>query len=187
MRWLSCFTVLGLALLAAWAVPAEGQAPIQPQGGQPPSTPPAGSPSSLPYYPGMPGLGYPSNPYYGGYQRYGRPGAYGPYGKPPPPQPTSQAEVVIYDNYFEPATVYVTPGGTVRWTNQGQRVHTVTGYTRGFDSGNINPGDTYSYRLPRALNHFYYCRHHRLEMNGVIVVRAPSKDRMQYPSPRPGY
>jgi plastocyanin len=187
MRWLTCFTVLGLALLTAWAVPAEGQAPTQPQGGQPPGTPPAGmpappgSPFSQPYYPGMPGLGYPPNPY------YRRPGIYGPPGKAPPPQPTSQADVVIYDNYFEPAVVYVTPGGVIRWINQGQHAHTVTGYTRGFDSGDINPGDTYTYRLPRALNYFYYCRHHRLEMNGVIVVRAAPKGRAPYPQPRPGY
>ncbi len=187
MRWLSCFAVLASAVLIAWAVPAEGQAPGKEEGlpapKQPPSgspgTPAPGAPGGQPYYPGMPGLGgYPPNPYGGGYPPYG---AYGFYGKPGVTVPTSQAEVNIYDDYYEPAVVYVTPGGSVRWINQGKRVHTVTGYARGFNSGDLNPGDTYTFKLPRDLNYFYYCRHHRLQMNGAIVVRNAPRQRMRYP------
>jgi len=40
-------------------------------------------------------------------------------------QPAS-ASVTIGDNFFNPASVMVAPGGTVHWTNGGGTAHTVT-------------------------------------------------------------
>jgi plastocyanin len=134
----------------------------------------------------MPGYPYAADPYaanpygmypgryspYGGYAGMGY-GGYSLYGTYAPVAPTSQAEVAIYDNYFEPRTVYLTPGGTVHWTNLGRHLHTVTDYAGNWGSGEIRPGDSYTFTPPVALNHYFYCRHHPLEMNGSIVVRPP--------------
>jgi len=138
-------------------------------------------PGMYPPYGGYAPYGYPPSSYppYGyppyGYAPYGNPmgyGGYSPYGmSPPTPAPTSEAEVSIYDNYFEPRAVHVTPGGTVRWINKGKHNHTVTGFSGGWGSKDIRPGKTYTLTLKDALNHHYYCSHHRLEMNGTIVVR----------------
>jgi len=113
---------------------------------------------------------------YGGNMGYGAMGygGYSPYAmNPPPPAPTSEAEVAIYDNYFEPRTVYVTPGGKVRWTNKGKHLHTVRGFAGDWGSKDIKPGKSYTFTLPEALNHHYYCTYHPLEMTGYIVVRPP--------------
>jgi plastocyanin len=101
-------------------------------------------------------------------------GDYSPYGMySVTPAASSQAEVTIYDHYFEPRTVYVTPGGAVRWVNKGRHAHTVTDYAGHWGSKEIRPGQSYTFTLPTALNHHYYCSHHPLEMNGSIVVRPP--------------
>jgi plastocyanin len=98
------------------------------------------------------------------------------------PQPTSTAEVSIYDGYFDPPTVLVTPGGTVRWTNRGSHKHTVTDLAGTRDSGDIAPGGSYTLTITRPLTHYYYCRHHRLTMSGTIVVReASSQPQGSYP------
>jgi plastocyanin len=94
--------------------------------------------------------------------------------------------VGIYDNYFDPAVVQVLPGGTIRWVNLGRHKHTVTGLTGGWGSGDISPEATFTFRPSRDLNHFYYCRHHRLQMTGTILVRSPGKG-AAYGQPRPGY
>jgi plastocyanin len=49
---------------------------------------------------------------------------------------------------FQPGTLTVQAGQTVVWTNRGTKVHTATidgGYFPGFDSGGINPGQSFSY------------------------------------------
>ncbi|MCC6419901.1 MAG: hypothetical protein IT429_16830 [Gemmataceae bacterium] len=80
--------------------------------------------------------------------------------------------VEIFDNYFLPSFVFVTPGGTVRWINRGRHKHTVTALAGKPDSGDIPPGGAYTLKVTKPLNHEYYCRHHRLTMSGTIVVRA---------------
>jgi plastocyanin len=107
----------------------------------------------------------------GGYSRYGM--------MPPPPAPASEVEVTIYDNYFEPRTAYVTPGGTVRWINKGKHVHTVRGLAGHWGSKDLQPGMSYTYTLPECLNYSYYCSYHPLEMNGSIVVRPALPRRPQ--------
>ncbi len=50
---------------------------------------------------------------------------------------------------FQPANVTVEAGQAVVWTNSGSNVHTVTAdggyFLAGFDSGGLNPGQTFSY------------------------------------------
>src|SRR5262249_12470527 len=134
MRRFFASTVVGLALSLSWLAPQRGQA----QSYGAPSGLGSGSPPPMPGYPYaatpygvQPGMYSPCGGYqgmgYGGYAGMGY-GGYSPSGGYAPVAPTSQAEVAIYDNYFEPRTVYLTPGGTVHWTNRGRREHTVTDY-----------------------------------------------------------
>lgn len=79
--------------------------------------------------------------------------------------------VEAYDNYFQPTTLNIQPGTTVRWVNRGRHTHTVTSNDRRWDSGDIKPGATWSgtFRHPGTYN--YYCLHHTGEkMQGTIVV-----------------
>jgi plastocyanin len=110
----------------------------------------------------------PSSTYAGAYappQSYGPSGAYGK------EQPGAGSTVGVYDNYFEPATITVAPGTTVRWTNHGQHRHTVTSDTKLFDSGELGPGESYSYTFKDPGTYRYSCRIHPKDMRGTVTVR----------------
>lgn len=88
-------------------------------------------------------------------------------------QPTTTVTVGAYDNRFEPQTINVQPGTTVRWVNYGRHAHTVTADDDSWDSGDIQPGASYSATFSRPGTYYYYCRHHtQARMQGVVVVGA---------------
>jgi len=87
--------------------------------------------------------------------------------------PTTTATVGAYDNRFEPITINVQPGTTVRWVNYGHHSHTVTATDGSWDSGDIKPGGSYSATFKQPGTYYYYCRHHTQDnMKGTIVVSA---------------
>lgn len=77
--------------------------------------------------------------------------------------------IAILDGQFEPATLHVLPGTTVRWINQGNELHTVTSVDGKFDSGELEPGETYSARFKSPNVYSYVCDVHP-EMKASIVV-----------------
>ena len=93
------------------------------------------------------------------------------------------ADVTIEDGSFSPATVTITPGDTVTWTNQGFS-HSVTADDGSFDSSPTCPasclstGDTFSFTFTTPGSYAYYCRLHGasggIGMAGVVVVVAPA-------------
>src|SRR5687768_7807035 len=88
-----------------------------------------------------------------------------------PPTPTTMVSVGAYDNYFEPKTIHVQPGTTVRWMNKGHHGHTVTANDESWDSGDLAPGTAYSATFRHPGTYHYYCRHHAADkMQGAIVV-----------------
>jgi plastocyanin len=89
---------------------------------------------------------------------------------PPPMRPTTMVTIGVNDNSFEPATLTVAPGTTVRWINTGKHKHTITSSTGQWDSGDLEPDQVYSatFRYPGIYN--YYCRHHK-EMGGMVIVK----------------
>jgi plastocyanin len=88
-----------------------------------------------------------------------------------PARPTTTATVGAFDNYFEPKTIHVQPGSTVRWINRGRHAHTVTAEDDRWDSGDIPPGGSYTATFQRPGTYRYYCRHHTDDkMQGTIVV-----------------
>jgi plastocyanin len=87
------------------------------------------------------------------------------------PTQVATTSVGTYDSYFSPRTIAVAPGTTVRWTNYGQKAHTVTSRDGQFDSGELLPGATFSRTFSTPGVYYYYCRHHTGQrMEGAIVV-----------------
>lgn len=79
--------------------------------------------------------------------------------------------VSIIDFGFAPDPVTVNVGDTVTWTNTGQATHTATsddGAT--FDSGFLNPGDSFSLTFTQAGVYTYHCNVHAF-MTGTITVQ----------------
>jgi plastocyanin len=88
-----------------------------------------------------------------------------------PSQPTTTVRVAAFDNYFEPRTLTVLPGTTVRWANYGMHDHTVTSHAGLFDSGDLSPGSSYAATFTQPGTYSFYCRHHTQDrMEGTIVV-----------------
>ena len=78
-------------------------------------------------------------------------------------------------NYrFTPATLTITVGDTVTWTNQtSDTPHTTTANGGAWDSGTLNPGQTFSHTFTTPGTFAYHCQFHQsLGMVGTIVVKA---------------
>ena len=137
------------------------------------------------FYGGYGGYGYlgsplaypPVTPY--GVSPYGAPVGAGAYGAPVGAgvygaQPGMVAETVIVtmqDFQFQPQTVNVRAGGTVRWQNQGVTVHTATANNGEFDTGDVSPGQSsgvVTFSQPGVYQ--YTCSYHP-QMQGTIVVQ----------------
>jgi plastocyanin len=103
--------------------------------------------------------------------------------------PAPAASAVIHLSTFlkfEPREVTVPVGGTVEWRNSSIETHTVTddpaaakdsahaerpAAAQAFDSGPLEPGQSYSHTFTVAGRYSYFCRPHEMHgMLGAIVV-----------------
>lgn len=102
--------------------------------------------------------------------------------------PVRAAAVVEMDNMlrFLPDTVRVVAGETVRWSNTSDLIHTVTADAsravrpssvrlpegaEPFDSGDLNPGASFSHTFRVPGTYRYFCvPHEQAGMTGVVVV-----------------
>ncbi|HSS68914.1 MAG TPA: fibronectin type III domain-containing protein [Nocardioidaceae bacterium] len=89
------------------------------------------------------------------------------------------ASVNVNNGSYSPPTASVRQGGAVTWQFGGTRQHSVTDTVglgaaggRLFNSGNRNPGATYSYTFPAAGQYAYrsYASGDRASMKGVVSV-----------------
>ena len=80
--------------------------------------------------------------------------------------------VAVRSLAFTPATLEITAGTTVEWTNDDPLPHTVTTPDGGFDSGLIASGRKWRRTFAVAGTYRYSCTPHPF-MRGTIVVRAP--------------
>jgi plastocyanin len=78
-------------------------------------------------------------------------------------------EVWIQGMAFNPSTLTVTAGTTVKWTNKDGITHTVTSNTGVFDSGNINSNGTFSFTFATAGTYPYHCNIHP-SMTATVIV-----------------
>lgn len=94
---------------------------------------------------------------------------------------TAGAEVAIIDFVFEPESVEVPAGTTVRWTNEDMFAHTVTSGEPGeptdqFDGqlgelDNVNAaGTTFEHTFTEPGTYPYFCRFHPKMLGEVVVV-----------------
>lgn len=80
------------------------------------------------------------------------------------------AEVRIADYRFQPATLTVRAGTTVRWTNDERRTtHSVLFTAEKLESERLFPGDSWERRFDRPGRHPYTCGPHP-EMKGEVIV-----------------
>ena len=79
------------------------------------------------------------------------------------------AQVSIVDFAFQPMAIFIDPGQTVKWTNTGNAPHTVDSDMELFESGVIDPGETYSNTFNEPGIFPYHCDIHP-HMRGMVVV-----------------
>ena len=77
--------------------------------------------------------------------------------------------VNIGDNFFAPPNAAVEPGSTITWTNNGREPHTVTADDGSFDSGVLNPGDSYTVAFGGQGTVTYHCAIHP-QMRGSVTI-----------------
>ncbi len=85
-------------------------------------------------------------------------------------------EVWMQGTAFTPATVTVSVGTTIKWTNKDNMTHTVTSGTPAapdgvFDSGDMANGATFSYTFNTKGTFKYFCRSHPTAMQGTVIVQ----------------
>lgn len=80
--------------------------------------------------------------------------------------------IEIGDGSFSPASLTVTVGDTVTWTNVDDSPHTATA-SGAFDSGNLDGGQTFSHTFDEIGTFTYVCLYHD-EMVATITVVAAS-------------
>ncbi len=85
--------------------------------------------------------------------------------------------VSIVDYSFQPSTADVNVGDSVKWTNNSAYyVHTSTSGVNGtpdgkWDSGNIDPGSSYTHGFSTSGTFDYFCRYHyAMGMTGSVAV-----------------
>lgn len=81
-------------------------------------------------------------------------------------------EVSIEALAFSPGEITVSVGTTVTWTNDEAGIpHTVSSDDGVWDSGSLEPGDTFSFTFDEAGAFAYHCNIHP-SMQGTIVVEG---------------
>lgn len=85
--------------------------------------------------------------------------------------PEQQGKISIQNMMFTPSQINIAKGGEVTWTNNDSIAHTVTSDTGGeLNSGDIQPGSTYSHTFNTTGSFQYHCSIHP-SMRGTIVVK----------------
>jgi plastocyanin len=91
--------------------------------------------------------------------------------------------VSIEDFYFEPTDATVQPADTITWTNEGAHPHTVTADDGSFDSGMLQPGQSFSWTFTNPGTVTYHCNIHPFMMGSVSVGQgAPSTSQPSMPA-----
>src|SRR5262245_32173994 len=84
--------------------------------------------------------------------------------------------VTIVDNAFQAPSLTVNVGDSVVWTNSGSRAHTTTSGTsptadNRWNSGPLNPGQTFSFTFTAPGVYSYFCQIHT-SMTGAVTVQG---------------
>jgi|GEM_PF-557266 len=85
------------------------------------------------------------------------------------PAPQAKTVKVAIQNFSFGAPLTIPVGTTVEWANEDSTAHTVTASNGAFDSGNLDPGASFSFTLTQEGTYDYVCQYHS-NMKGQIVV-----------------
>ena len=77
--------------------------------------------------------------------------------------------VSVKEMSFNPATVTISVGDSVRWMNDDDRDHSVVAADKSFKSGNIRSGRSFTHRFEKPGKFAYGCGYHP-RMKGTVVV-----------------
>lgn len=84
---------------------------------------------------------------------------------------SNHVAVSISNFAFMPQNITINPGMTVTWTNNDSVTHTVTADNGMFNSGNLAPGQSFSFTFPSTGTFTYHCSIHP-SMTGTVTVLA---------------
>ena len=85
--------------------------------------------------------------------------------------PTVTTSVAVSDDFFNPASIQVSPGVTVTWTWSSNRVHNVTFADMAITDSSDRGGGMYQTAMPTASGLYTYrCTIHS-GMNGSVTVQ----------------
>ena len=85
--------------------------------------------------------------------------------------------VSINESAFIPDQIAIYPGDTVTWTQDDSTEHSVTSEDLYINSGNMSPGDVFSFTFNEVGTFPYYCVFHGISaMAGVVTVSEPGEN-----------
>lgn len=87
----------------------------------------------------------------------------------------AKVHLQIKNSSFSPASVHVSVGTTVTWSNADMMAHTVTSSDGSFNSGDLQPGKSFSYTFKKPGTYSYICNYHPSMQGTVIVDSTKSK------------
>jgi plastocyanin len=82
--------------------------------------------------------------------------------------------IYMKGSVFSNANLQINQGTMVVWKNDDSTVHTVTAGGNAFDSGDIQPGGSFSYTF-NIIGTFAYHDKHNSSMSGVVVVATTTQ------------
>lgn len=108
----------------------------------------------------------------------------------PNPNPTAgQTTIPMTDNAFTPKSITIAPGTKVTWVNNGAMVHNVVADNKSFQSGALQPGQSYSQTFTLVGSYPYYCSLHGaaggVGMAGTITVANSGSNTTNETDPGP--
>ena len=78
--------------------------------------------------------------------------------------------ITISNFMFQPMSLTVSPGGTVRVTNKDSATHTLTATGGQFNTGDIDQNQTKTFKAPMKPGTYHYiCNIHQYMMGSIIV------------------
>jgi plastocyanin len=84
---------------------------------------------------------------------------------------TATTPTVHIKNFaFDPATLTVAAGTTVRFVNDDTEAHTVTARDGSFNSDGLDTNDSWSFRFTKPGDYAYFCQLHPY-MKGTVIVK----------------
>jgi plastocyanin len=87
----------------------------------------------------------------------------------PAPAPSPVSIIHIKNFAFVPDKVTIHPGSAVRFVQDDDSAHTVTATDHSYDSGNLNPKESWTHTFTTEGTFTYFCAYHPY-MKGTVVV-----------------